>query len=129
MSIKIRKYNAALDYEKLLELFRSEGEWSFYLKDNVIEKYRISLANSIIYVAFHDDILIGYSRSIDDFDTYIYVCDLLVHKKQRGHDIGKQLLDCLSNEFPKHEIFIMSDVDPYYEKLGYIREGSLFKVT
>lgn len=126
--MEIRRYSAIKDYEKLLKLFQSEKDWSFYLKESVIEKYRISLINSITYVAYREDTLVGYSRSIDDFDTYIYVCDLLVHKQHRGQDIGKQLLDCLAKEFPKHEIFIMSDVDPYYEKLGFIREGSLFKV-
>ena len=127
--MEIRRYNAASDSEKILELMRSEEDWSFYLKDQVIEKYLLSLANSITYVACHEDELVGYSRSIDDFDTYIYVCDLLVHKQHRGQAIGKQLLDCLSKEFPKHEIFVMSDVDLYYEKLGYLREGSLFKVV
>jgi hypothetical protein len=31
-------------------------------------------------------------------------------------------------DFPNQPVYVMSDVDPYYEKLGYRREGSIFEV-
>ena len=51
--------------------------------------------------------------------TMYFIVDLLVHKDHRGKEIGRQLMEVLINEYPAYEIYVMSDVDPYYEKLGY----------
>jgi hypothetical protein len=44
----------------------------------------------------------------------VYIFDLLVKKSYRGQQ--------------NQPVYVMSDVDPYYEKLGYRREGSIFEV-
>lgn len=72
--------------------------------------------------------LCAYSRSINDFGFYIYVCDLLVKPKYRGKNIGKKLMECILNDFPNQLVYVMSDVDQYYMSLGYKREGTIFEV-
>ena len=57
-----------------------------------------------------------------------YESDLLVRKSYRGRKIGKTLMERVLKDFPNQPIYVMSDVDPYYEKLGYRREGSIFEV-
>lgn len=37
--------------------------------------------------------LCGYSRSLDDFGEYIYVCDFLVMPAYRGKGIGRKLME------------------------------------
>ncbi len=125
MQIEIRTYNAKKDYSPLLNLIKSEGgEWEDHLKP----EYQIALKNSISYVALVNDQLCGYSRSIDDSGLYILIMDLLVHKKFRGHAIGKQLMECVLKDFPNCDVYVLSDVDGYYQKLCYEKEGSVFKV-
>lgn len=125
MNLKIRKYNSALDYEGLMELVQSEGEeWKEYL--NPI--YRKALDNSITFVALIEDELCGYSRSLSDSGLFIWVVDLLVNKNRRGFSIGKKLMECILTDFPGVDVFVMSDVDAYYDKLGYEKEGSIFQV-
>ncbi|MEQ9265828.1 MAG: GNAT family N-acetyltransferase [Balneolaceae bacterium] len=125
MNLKIRKYNPTLDYENLMKLVQSEGEeWKDYL--NPI--YRKVLKNSITYVALIGEELCGYSRSLSDSGLFIWVIDLLVNKNRRGLSIGKRLMECILIDFPDIDVFVMSDVDPYYDKLGYEKEGSIFKV-
>ena len=125
MNLKIRKYNSALDYENLMKLVQSEGEeWEEYL--NPI--YRKALDNSITYVALMEDELCGYSRSLSGSGLFIWVIDLLVNKNRRGLSIGKKLMECIITDFPDTDVFVMSDVDTYYEKLDYKKEGSIFKV-
>ncbi len=125
MNVKIRKYNPTLDYDNLMSLIQSEGdEWSSYL--NPI--YREALDNSVTYVALIGDELCGYSRSLNDSGLYVWVVDLLVNKNRRGLSIGKQLMECVLIDFPDTDVFVMSDVDRYYKKLGYKKEGSIFKV-
>lgn len=121
----IRKYNAALDYEKLMDLIKSEGEeWKEYLNPIYIE----ALEKSITYVALNGGELCGYSRSLSDSGIFLWVIDLLVHKNHRGFSIGKKLMDCILNDYPDIDVYVMSDVDPYYKKLGYEKEGSIFKL-
>ncbi len=128
--MEIRKYHKDRDEEKLINLLKEEGgEWSCYFDDNVIENYKESLEKSITYVAYQDGVLCGYSRSVDDYGFYIYVCDLLVNKKYRGNNIGRRLMECIYLDFPGRTVYVMSDVDGYYGKLGYRREGSIFEVT
>jgi GNAT superfamily N-acetyltransferase len=125
MHIEIRKYDDGRDYDELLEVIKSEGEeWEEYISP----KYQMVLEQSITYVAYVNKKLCGYSRSINDAGLYIWVVDLLVGKKHRGHSIGKRLMECLLTDYPNQDIFVMSDVDEYYEKLGYKKEGSIFKV-
>ena len=125
MSLTIRKYNPTLDYGNLMKLIQSEGEeWNDYL--NPI--YRKALDDSITYVALIGEELCGYSRSLSDSGLFVWVIDLLVNKNRRGLSIGKKLMECILYDYPDTDVFVMSDVDPYYEKLGYEKEGSIFKV-
>jgi ribosomal protein S18 acetylase RimI-like enzyme len=127
--MKIRKYSPIKDYEAVLKVIISEGEdWSCYSSNESKEKYKHALNNSITFVAIDDEELCGYSRSINDNGFYIHVCDLLVHKDHRGKEIGRKLMEILIDEYPDCEIFVMSDVDDYYQKLAYKKEGTIFKV-
>ncbi len=85
--------------------------------------YREALDVSITYVAVWDGEVCGYCRSIDDNGFYVYVCDLLVAGRFRGQDIGQSLLERLRCDHPAQLVYVMSDADGYYEKLGYHREG------
>ena len=126
----IRRYLKSEDEQKLFELLKKEGEeWACYWKEQVSEKYKAALDDSITYVAYKGDILCGYSRSLCDSGFYIYLCDLLVMREHRGKNIGKKLMDRICQDWPDHKIYVMSDVDEYYEKQGYRREGSIYKVT
>jgi GNAT superfamily N-acetyltransferase len=127
--MEIRKYSIENDEENLMALLRNEGEeWSCYWKEDQHLKYRAALSRSITYVAYENDVLCGYSRSLDDCGFYLYVCDLLVRKESRGKDYGRKLMECLYRDYPSQIVFVMSDVDAYYQKQGYHREGSVFEV-
>ena len=128
--VKIKKYHSTKDFDGLMNVIISEGEeWYCYSSPENRKKYAKALESSITYVAFDDGILCGYSRSLDDNGYCIHICDLLVHRDHRGKEIGRQLMEILIDDFPDHEVYVMSDVDPYYEKLGYKNEGTIFRVN
>jgi ribosomal protein S18 acetylase RimI-like enzyme len=127
--MEIRKYKKA-DEDLLMKLIEAEGEdWECYSRAEHAGKYRRALENSVTYVAYQDNVLCGYSRSGIDGDFYIYVYDLLVMPTFRSQGIGRQLLECISKDYPEQTIYVMSGVDEYYSKLGYQREGSIFLVS
>lgn len=126
----IRVYSKADDEDKVMKIIENEGEeWQCYSSDNNSEKYRVALKNSITYVAYEGNVLCGYSRSINDCGFYIYVCDLLVTARHRGKNIGRKLMECVDDDYPNQIVYVMSDVDEYYNKQGYKREGSIFQVS
>ena len=126
----IRAYSKDKDEDELMKMIAAEGKnWACYSNSKVSHKYRSALDNSITYVAYEGNKLCGYSRSINDSDFYVYVCDLLVLPIYRGKNIGRKLMEQVYNDFPNHIVYVMSDVDEYYKIQGYKREGSIFEVT
>lgn len=122
--MEIRKYDTG-DEAALFALLRREGpEWDCYQKDN----YSRALRDSITFVACEDDMICGFSRSMDDNGLYIYVLDLLVDKAYRGQRLGHRLMEATCREYPGQIPYVMSDADGFYEKMGYKREGSIFEV-
>ena len=114
----IRKYNKINDEGKLMKMIKDEKGWD-YDDESMVDKYKMALESSITYVAYQCDVLCGYSRSLDDFGLYIYVCDLLVMPVCRGKEIGRKLMEYLYKDYPNRVVYVMSDVDGYYEKVDY----------
>lgn len=126
--MEIRKY-CKTDESLLFDMLIDEGEdWSDYHGPQGRGKYIKALESSITYIAYDDTIVCGFARCREDNGFGVYIYDLLVRKTYRGKQIGKILMDRVCKEFPNQPVYVMSDVDPYYEKLGYRREGTIFKV-
>lgn len=126
--IEIRKYSKD-DQNRLIDLLKKQNEeWKCYWHEDVVEKYKENLLKSITYVAYDNNMLCGFVRCIEDFGFYIYICDLLVDQSARGKSIGKQLMSYVKHLYPQYVVYVMSDVDTYYEKLNYHKEGSIFEV-
>ena len=124
----IKRYSRD-DESALFALMKDEGaEWESYWEEENRPKYKAALENSIVYVAYEGDILCGYCRCRDDNGYGVYVYDLLVDKHHRGKQIGRQLMAQVCADFSNNTVYVMSDVDGYYEKQGFRREGSIFEV-
>lgn len=126
--MEIRKYSKA-DEALLFDLLVDEGdEWADYHGAAGRDRYVKALESSITYIACDGAVVCGYARCREDDGFGVYVYDLLVGKTHRGRQIGKRLLEQVRRDYPNQPVYVMSDVDTYYEKLGYRREGSIFEV-
>lgn len=127
--MKIKRY-AVEDEAALFAMLREEGEeWSDYHGPQKAAPYARALGSSVTYVAYEGGELCGYARCREDGGFGVYVYDLLVRKAHRGKRIGKMLMEQACQDFPGQPVYVMSDVDAYYEKLGYERAGSIFRVA
>lgn len=126
--ITIQRYSIN-DEHLLFHLIQQEGdEWRSYWDGSGREKYKKALKNSITYLLFEDEKLCGYARCRDDDGYGVYIYDLLVSKAFCGKEYGRMLMEQVCVDFPDDTVYVMSDVNPYYEKLGYTKEGSIFVV-
>lgn len=115
--------------EALFALLMREGEaWADYWGTAGRENYRRALAESTVYVALAQGVLCGYVRCREDSGFGVYIYDLLVDKAFRGRAYGRQLMQAVCAAFPQQTVYVMSDVDAYYQKQGFAREGSIFIV-
>jgi ribosomal protein S18 acetylase RimI-like enzyme len=127
-STTIRRYSPA-DEDALFLLIEAEGEeWREHWQGDGRRKYVKALTNSISYLIFECNILCGFVRCRDDDGFGVYVYDLLVDRNHRGKGYGNMLIAQVCNDFPGSAVYAMSDVDPYYEKQGYERIGTVFRV-
>jgi len=125
----ILPYDPQRDELALMHLLQAQGnDWACYWASDVQLAYRHALNRSVTRVAYAEGELVGYVRALDDHGFYLYVCDLLVDPAWRGQHLGCQLMETLVVDFPGQTVYVMSDVDPYYEKLGYVKAGSVFEV-
>lgn len=126
--MEIKTYQKEMEL-KLFQLLTTEGEdWGDYTSESGMTQYLIALESSIVYVCLEEDDLIAYIRCKEDSGFGVYVYDLLVRKDKRGNQVGKSLIEHIKDEFKNQSIYIMSDVDLYYEKCGYVKIGSIFEV-
>ena len=126
--MEIKRYGKA-DEAQLFEMLADEGyDWSDYHGPSGKSKYIKALESSITYIAYDKTTACGYVRCREDDGFGVYVYDLLVKKPYRGRQLGKSLMERVCQDFPGQTVYVMSDVDTYYEKLGYRREGSIFVV-
>jgi ribosomal protein S18 acetylase RimI-like enzyme len=126
--MEIMKYRKA-DESLLFDMLVGEGdEWKDYHGSAGRRMYIKALETSITYIAWDETLVCGYARCREDDGFGVYVYDLLVRKSYRGKQIGKNLMERVCQDFPEQPVYVMSDVDRYYEKLGYRREGSIFEV-
>ncbi len=126
--VTIRRYEAQ-DEQDLFGLLEREGdEWKEYWCGPARKKYKRAMRNSVVYLLFEGKELCGYARCRDDDGYGVYVYDLLVDKAHRGKEYGRLLMERACRDFPGAPAYVLGDVYPYYEKLGYAVEGSIYTI-
>ncbi len=122
----ILKYQKEHELE-LLNLLGEEPDWSSFLSDAAIGTFRESLLKGETFVCQSHGSVCGYLRAlVDGFG--VYVSELYVAPEFRGNGFGAELLAKVKQEHPNQDVYVFSDEDLYYEKLGYKRVGSVFQL-
>ncbi|WP_320177625.1 GNAT family N-acetyltransferase [Roseovarius pacificus] len=113
---------------KLLTLLKQDREWDMFTSDKAINGFKEALIVSQTHVAFEQNRLSGYVRAlIDEFG--IYISELYVAPEHRNRGIGRSLLSKIGEVNTQKQVYVLSDEDRYYTKLGYKRIGSVFQLT
>ena len=113
--------------DELLALLRNEPDWSSFVSEGVIDTFKEVLLVGETYPYESQGNICGYIRAlVDGFG--IYVSELYVAPVYRGKGHGAALLGKVKQTHPNQDVYVFSDEDRYYEKLGYKRVGSIFQL-
>lgn len=111
----------------LLDLLKREPDWHHYTAPDFIKTFRQSLLDGDTFVCKHDREYCGYLRAITD-GLGLYISELYVAPSWRNRGIGRRLLKVFKQHNMGHEVYVLSDEDVYYEKLGHRKIGSIFEI-
>lgn len=122
----IFRYDKTYESE-LIALLTKEPEWNSFTGTGAIDVFKGALLNSQTYICKSQGQVCGYLRAlVDGFG--IYVSELYVAPKFRNNDCGKEMLREIKKDHEDQDVYVLSDEDLYYEKLGYKRVGSVFQL-
>jgi len=122
----ILRYQNEYEHE-LISLLAKEPDWSSFLSDDAIDTFKEALLESETFLCESKGNICGYLRAlVDGFG--IYISELYVAPQYRGNGFGSELLARVKQDHPNQDVYVLSDEDVYYEKLGYQRVGSVFKL-
>ena len=126
--MRILKYNRQHE-EALLSAISQDSDWDMFTNSQAITHYKRRLLESISYVCVEDGNFYGFVRALQDDNFAIYVSELFVAPEYRGRKIGKLLLQHIQKNSANLTVYILSDEDGYYEKMGYKAVGSIYQMT
>lgn len=122
----IFKYDKIYESE-LIALLKKEPDWDSFTDAGAIEVFKSALLSSQTYICKSQSEVCGYLRAlVDGFG--IYVSELYVAPAFRNNGYGKELLKALKQDHPDQAVYVLSDEDRYYEKLGLKHVGSVFQL-
>lgn len=123
---EISRYGKAQESE-LIALLSREPDWSSFTGPDVIDVFERVLLTSETYICMSEGKICGYVRAlVDGFG--IYVSELYVAPGYRNNGYGKRLLWEVRRAHCGQDVYVLSDEDLYYEKLGCKRVGSVFRL-
>lgn len=126
------KINTTPDTEAIIELYSSSG-----ISRPTTDRERIAKMyahSNLIVTAWHNELLVGISRSLTDFCYCCYLSDLAVRKEYQKHGIGKKLIAITKENIGDQVMLLLlsapSAID-YYPKIGFqkVDNGFIIKRT
>ena len=124
--MKIAKYQPQHE-SKLVSLLTEDPDWESFVTTANLEKFRQALHCSDTYVLLNDTAVYGYVRAVVDAFG-VYVSELYVCPSRRHSGYGRALLNRVKCENRDSDVYVLSDEDKYYQKLGCDRVGSIFQL-
>ena len=113
--------------DQIIELYDNAG-----LPRPTNDKERIQKMfdnSNLIVTAWHNDLLVGVSRSITDWVWSCYLADLAVRNEYQKEGIGKELITLTKEKVGEQSMVLLLSVPTameYYPKVGFVKQESSF---
>lgn len=89
---------ARLDMDVTHKFLSEEAYWSPGVPREIVER---AIGNSMVFGVYHLGSMagaqVGLARVVSDKATFAWICDVFVLPEQRGHGLGKWLMECVTS--------------------------------
>ena len=113
--------------EQIIDLYENAGLPRPTKDPARIEKmYKNS---NLIVTAWHDDLLVGVSRSITDWAWSSYLADLAIRQEYQKLGIGRNLIEITKEKVGPESMLLLLSVPTameYYPRVGFEKQESSF---
>ncbi|MFD2907548.1 GNAT family N-acetyltransferase [Flavobacterium ardleyense] len=115
--------------EQVIELYHNTQ-----LPRPIADKARIQKMydnSNLIVTAWHNEKLVGISRSITDWAWSCYLADLAIHTDYQKFGIGKNLVRLTKEKVGDETMVLLLSVPTameYYPKIGFTKEDRAFTI-
>lgn len=116
--------------DQIIELYNNSG-----LPRPTNDRARIQKMydnSNLIVSAWHNDLLVGVSRSITDWVWSCYLSDLAVRDDYKKEGIGKKLINLTKEKVGDESMVLLLSVPTameYYPKVGFTKQESSFIIN
>lgn len=113
--------------DQVIELYDNAG---LPRPTNDKERIQKMFDNSdLIVTAWHNDLLVGVSRSITDWVWCCYLSDLAIRDEYKKEGIGRKLINITKEKVGEQSMVLLLSVPTameYYPKVGFVKQESSF---
>lgn len=81
-----------LDIETIHHFLTTETYWA---ADRNVEVVRRSFENSLPFVIYKGDEIVGFARVVSDFATFAWLADVFIRQEYRGKGLSKWLMEVI----------------------------------
>jgi GNAT superfamily N-acetyltransferase len=114
--------------DAVISAIREDPAWELFTNENAVGEYKNRLRAGITYVCYENGVFGGYLRALLDEGFAVYVSEVFVAPASRNRGIGRSLLVRVRADYGYLAVYVLSDEDAYYQKLGYRKVGSVFEI-
>jgi GNAT superfamily N-acetyltransferase len=111
---------ARLDLDLTHRFLSEEAYWSPGVPRDVVER---AIDGSIVFGIYHDGRQVGMARVVSDKATFAWLCDVFVVPVERGHGLGKWLMECVKShpdlQGLRRWMLATSDAHGLYAQYGF----------
>lgn len=81
-----------LDIETIHHFLTTETYWA---RERSLEVVRRSFENSLPFVVYKGDEMVGFARVVSDFATFAWLADVFIRQEYRGQGLSKWLMEVI----------------------------------
>ena len=116
---------ARVDLVTVHQWLSTDAYWSQGVPLDIVRR---ALANSIVFGIYHDETQVGFARVVSDRASFAWVADVYISPDQRGHGLGKWLMECIKAhpdlQGLRRWLLATRDAHGLYEQFGFITSTS-----
>lgn len=85
---------ARIDLDRTHQFLSEEAYWSPGVPRDVVHR---GIDGSIVFGVYKGDEQVGMARVVTDKATFAWLCDVWIAGTERGHGLGKWLMECVKS--------------------------------